>query len=135
MTSAAAADRLVSMAVSQSFIEQAEEMFHPFGAIRVKRMFGGAGLYCDDLFFALMDDGAIYFKVDDQTRADFEGRGLSAFTFEMKDGSTATMSYYNAPEEIFDDEDELRHWTTLALDAARRAAKFRKKKPAQKKAR
>lgn len=120
------------MAVSASFMEQARELFAPFGDIRIKKMFGGAGLYCDDLFFAIMDDGAIWFKVDDETRPAFEARGLSAFTFEMKDGSSATMSYYNAPEEIFDEEDELRHWTTLALDAARRAAKF-KKKPAQKK--
>lgn len=122
------------MAVSQSFIEQAEELFRPFGAIRIKKMFGGAGVYCDDLFFAIMDDGAVWFKVDDESRGAFEARGLSPFTFEMKDGSSATMSYYSAPDEIFDDEDELRHWTTLALDAARRAAKF-KKKPAKKKAR
>lgn len=115
------------MTVSQSFIEQAKELFLPFGDIRIKKMFGGAGLYCDDLFFAIMDDGAIYFKVDDETRKAFEGRGLAPFTFEMKDGSSATMSYYNAPEEIFDDEEELRRWTRLALDAARRAAKFKKK--------
>lgn len=117
------------MAVSQTSIAQAEELFHSFGEIRVRKMFGGAGLYCDELFFAIMDDGAIYFKVDEETRADFERRGLSPFTFEMKDGSSATMSYYNAPEEIFDDEDELRRWTTFALDAARRAAKFKKKAP------
>jgi DNA transformation protein len=134
MTSAGAADRLALMAVSQSFIEQAEELFHPFGAIRVKRMFGGAGLYCDDLFFAILDDGAIYLKADDETRKTFEARGLSPFTFETKDGSAATMSYYAAPDDIFDDEDERRRWTTLALDAARRAARF-KKKPAKKAAR
>ncbi len=119
------------MAVPANFIVQAKELFAPFGDIRIRKMFGGAGVYCDDLFFAIMDDGAIYFKVDDETRKAFERRGLAPFTFEMKDGASATMSYYNAPEEIFDDEDELRHWTTLALDAARRMAKF-KKKPAKK---
>jgi DNA transformation protein len=117
------------MAVSVTFMEQARELFAPFGDVRIRKMFGGAGLYCDDLFFAIMDDGAIWFKVDDASRAEFERNGLKAFSFEMKDGSTTTMSYYNAPEEIFDDEDELRYWTTLALDAARRAAKFRKKAP------
>ena len=116
------------MTVSAGFIEQARDLFHPFGAIRIKKMFGGAGVYCDDLFFAIMDDGAVYFKVDDETRKEFERRGLAPFTFEMKDGSSATMSYYNAPEDIFDDEAELRRWTTLALDAARRAAKFKKKR-------
>lgn len=116
------------MAISAGFIEQARDLFHPFGDIRIKKMFGGAGVYCDDLFFAIMDDGAVYFKVDDETRKEFERRGLAPFTFEMKDGSSATMSYYNAPEDIFDDEAELRRWTTLALDAARRAAKFKKKR-------
>ncbi|MFN0025406.1 MAG: TfoX/Sxy family protein [Parvularculaceae bacterium] len=114
------------MTVSAAFIEQAKDLFHPFGNIRIRKMFGGAGIYCDELFFALMDDGAIYFKADDVTRKAFEARGLAQFTFEMKDGASATMSYYTAPEEIFDDEDELRAWTTLALDAARRAAKGKK---------
>ncbi len=115
------------MAVSANFIEQAKDLFHPFGEIRVRRMFGGAGVYCNDLFFAIMDDGAIYFKADDDTRGAFEQRGLAPFTFEMKDGRIEQMSYYAAPEEIFDDEDDLKRWTTLALDAAKRATKFRKR--------
>ncbi|MFN3960183.1 MAG: TfoX/Sxy family protein [Parvularculaceae bacterium] len=123
------------MSISATFIEQAKELFAPFGDIRVRKMFGGAGLYCGDLFFAILDDGAIYFKADDGTRKTFEARGLSPFTFEMKDGSAATMSYYAAPDDIFDDEEDLRRWTTLALDAARRAARFKKKKPAKKAAR
>jgi len=122
------------MAVSQSFIDQAKDLFHSFGDIRVRKMFGGAGVYCDDLFFAIMDDDTIYLKADGETQAAFEARGLSPFTFETKDGSAASMSYYSAPEEIFDDEDDLREWTTLALNAARRASKF-KKKPAKKAAR
>ena len=121
------------MAISASSIDHAKDLFAPFGDIRVKKMFGGAGVYCDDLFFAIMDDEAIYFKVDDDTRAEFESRGLEPFVFEMKDGSSGTMSYYNAPDDIYDDEDELKRWTTMALDAASRAAKF-KKKPAKRKA-
>ena len=121
------------MAVSATAIDHAKELFAPFGDIRVKKMFGGAGVYCDDLFFAIMDGEAIYLKVDDETRAAFEAQGLEPFVFEMKDGSSGVMNYYNAPEDIYDDEDELKRWTTLALDAAARAAKF-KKKPAKKKA-
>jgi len=122
------------MAISASFIEQARELFEPFGDIRVRKMFGGAGVYCDDLFFALLDDEAIYLKVDDETRAEFQGLGLEPFSFEMRDGTRAEMTgYFAAPDAIFDDEDELRRWATLALDAASRAARF-KKKPAKKKA-
>jgi DNA transformation protein len=116
------------MAVSNAFIEEAKALFAPFGDIRVRKMFGGAGVYCDDLFFALLDDGAIYLKTDAETRATFEARGLSPFSYETKDGAVGVMAYYGAPEEIFDDDDERRVWTMLALDAARRAAKFKKKK-------
>ena len=122
------------MAVSAHSIDHAKELFAPFGDIRVRKMFGGAGVYCDDLFFAIMDGDAIYLKVDDDTRTAFEARGLEPFVYEMKDGSNASMSYYAAPDDIFDDEDELKRWTTLALDAASRAAKFRRK-PAKKKGR
>lgn len=121
------------MAISASSIDHAKDLFAPFGEIRVRKMFGGAGVYCDDLFFAIMDGETIYLKVDDETRVEFEARGLEPFIFEMKDGTSGAMSYYNAPEDVYDDEDELRRWTTLALDAAARAAKF-KKKPAKKNA-
>lgn len=110
------------MAVSDSFIDDIKALFAPFGAIRVRRMFGGAGVYCDDLFFAILDDGVVYLKSDAHARAEFEARGLAPFTFEGKDGAPAVMAYYSAPEEIFDDDDELRAWTSRALDAARRAA-------------
>ena len=121
------------MAVSASFLDYVKELFAPFGAISVRRMFGGAGGYCDDLFFAIVDDDAVYLKVDDETREAFEARGLAPFTYETKDGRPLSMSYYSAPEEIFDEEDELRRWTSLALDAAMRAAKL-KKKPGRKSA-
>jgi DNA transformation protein len=115
------------MAVSAQFLEQAKELFAPFGEIRIRRMFGGAGVYCDDLFFALIDDDVVYLKADEATRGEFEGRGLSAFSYETKNGVVTGMSYYAAPDDLFDDETALRRWARLALDAARRAAKFRKK--------
>lgn len=115
------------MAVSASFSEFVKEVFAPFGSISVRKMFGGAGVYCDELFFAIIADDAVYLKVDDETRGEFEARGLEPFTYEMKDGGGIVMSYYNAPEELFDEEDELKRWTGLALGAAYRAAKLRKK--------
>lgn len=115
------------MAVSNSFIEHAKDLFAPFGDIAVRKMFGGAGVYCDNLFFALLDDDVIYLKTDDRNRAEFERAGAAPFTFESERGAV-TMGYYAAPGDFYDDPDETRRWTTLALDAARRAAKFKKKR-------
>ncbi|MEM9015223.1 MAG: TfoX/Sxy family protein [Pseudomonadota bacterium] len=111
------------------------DLFSPFGEITIRKMFGGAGVYCDGTMFSIcsVDDTAVWLKVDDVTRSEFESAGLKPFVFEMS-GKTATMSYYNAPEEIFDDHDALRHWTALALGAAARTKKP-KKKPTRKRAR
>jgi len=97
-------------------------------------MFGGAGAYCDGAIFAITGDESLWLKVDDVTRAEFEAAGLAAFTYEFDNGKTGTMSYYNAPDEIYDDNDALAHWTALALGAAQRAKKPARKKKTKKKA-
>lgn len=117
------------MALSASRLEFLKDLFSPFGEIAIRKMFGGAGVYCDGVIFAIEADDAVWFKVDDVTRAEFEAEGLEPFTIEMN-GKTGSMSYYNAPEDIYDDEDELRRWTLLALGAA-----ARNRKPVKRKAR
>ncbi len=123
----------VKMAPSASFLDYVKDLFSPFGEITIRKMFGGAGVYCDGAIFAISADDDIWFKVDDVTRAEFEAAGLKPFEVEMN-GKTGTMSYYNAPEEIYDDNDALRHWTGLALAASARGKTAAKKKTAKKKA-
>ena len=58
-------------------------------------MFGGVGVYAAELFFALLDDDTLYFKVDDATRPQFEDRGMSPFRPYGEDGEA--MHYYEVP--------------------------------------
>ncbi|GAB4524953.1 MAG: hypothetical protein Kow00133_13370 [Amphiplicatus sp.] len=115
------------MALSAGFLDLVRETFVSFGDIAVRRMFGGAGVYCDGLIFAIADDDAVYLKTDDETRPLFEAAGLAPFSYPSGDGTMTVMSYYAAPDEIYDDHEARARWTGLALDAARRAAA--KKKP------
>ena len=87
--------------------------------VRARRMFGGVGLYADELFFALIDDDALYLKVDDATRPDFERRGLRPFQ-PFGEGSAA-MQYSQLPEDLLEDPEALRPWAEGAVDVARRA--------------
>ena len=87
--------------------------------VRAKRMFGGVGLYAAELFFALIDDDVVYLKVDDETRPDFEQRGLQPF--QPFGEGTATMQYYPLPEDLLEDPDALRPWAERAVAVARRA--------------
>ena len=84
-------------------------------------MFGGWGIYHEDVMFALIADDELYFKVDAENRSHFEGRALGPFVYEGG-GKRVAMSYHRAPEEVFD-EDAMTRWANLALGAAKRAAK------------
>ena len=86
--------------------------------IRTRTMFGGVGIYAGDHFFALMDDDLLYFKVDDLNRREFEERGMDPFRPGGEGGEV--MQYYQVPEEILEDTEELGAWMERAIDAARR---------------
>jgi DNA transformation protein len=120
------------MPPSAAHLDHLKDLFSPFGDITIRKMFGGAGVYCDGKIFAIADDDDVWLKVDDVSRAAFEDAALKPFEVEMN-GKTGTMSYYKPPDDIYDDEDALRHWTGLALDAAARAKTPAKKKKTKKK--
>ena len=115
------------MPPSTSHLDHLKDLFSSFGDISIRKMFGGAGIYCDGRIFAIADDDDVWLKVDDVSREEFEAAGLKPFEVEMQ-GKKGTMSYYKPPDDIYDDEDALRHWTGLALGAAMRSKKPTKKK-------
>jgi len=120
------------MAVNESFLESLRDLLAFVPELRSRRMFGGAGLYTGERMFAVADDDVLYLKVDDQTRARFEQAGSGPFVYGEKDGEPLVMhGYWRAPESVWDDEDEARAWTRLAIDAALRAKapKPKKKRP------
>lgn len=130
------------MAVSREYADWLQDLLRPLGHIHLRRMFGGYGIYADELFFAVVLDEQLFIKVDAQTRPAFEAAGLEEWVYE-KDGKPVHMNYFRPPEDIYDDEDSLRHWGRLALGAALRTRKPVKqvadkkvsaKKPADKKA-
>lgn len=84
--------------------------------VRARRMFGGAGLYSGDTFFALIADDTLYFKVDDSNRSDFEARQMGPFQPYGPEGEV--MQYYQLPDDLLEDVEALRPWAQKALAAA-----------------
>lgn len=109
-----------SIMAASEFIENLRDVFALFGEIRVRRMFGGYGVYRDGLMFALAADEVLYLKADADSAASFIERGLPPFEYEKR-GKTVRIAYYAAPDEIFDDPETARKWADLAYAAALRA--------------
>ena len=107
------------MSVSPSFKTFVlEQLSRSTARVRGRAMFGGVGIYCGELFFALITDDTVYFKVDDTNRPDFEARGMSPFRPVGLDGEV--MQYYAVPEDLLEDPETLTVWVERALAVARR---------------
>jgi len=101
--------------------ERIAELFAVYGAVVVRRMFGGAGVFADGLMIALVVDGVIYLKADARTVPQFEREGLAPFSYRTKDGTRSLASYWRMPERMYDDPEELAIWARRAFEAAKRS--------------
>jgi DNA transformation protein len=100
------------------------ELFAPFGRVTVRRMFGGAGLFCEGLMFGLVFDGAIFLKVDDASIPEFEREGSVPFVYTRAKSpgrvGRHSLSYWRLPERLYDDPEELASWAKRAFAIAER---------------
>ncbi len=110
----------MNLPVSQGFRSHVAELLQPIGAIGVRSMFGGAGVYSGDTMFALIADDTLYFKVDEENRAAFTAAGSGPFVYEPAKGRKVAMSYWLVPPALMDEPDQLVAWARDALAAARR---------------
>src|ERR1700740_2023690 len=105
------------MVVSAAYLEALSELFGFLPEFRVKRMFGGAGVFSGELMFALAFEDDLYLRVDDLSRGELEALGSEPFTYEAR-GEVMTLGYWRAPGEIWDDPEAARRWGGRAVEAA-----------------
>ncbi len=116
------------MVASDSFAEFLREQLAPLGRVTLRRMFGKTGVFCDGLMFAMVTDNMLYFRVDDGNRAAFnEAEQFPPLNYKKR-GEIIDLSFWRAPERLFDEPDELVEWARTALGAASRVAAKTKRK-------
>jgi DNA transformation protein and related proteins len=90
-------------------------------------MFGKTGVFCDGFMLGMVRDNTLYFRVDDDNRADFkEAESSPPLNYEKK-GGIIDLSFWRAPERLFDEPEELVAWAQSALAAAQRVAAKRER--------
>jgi DNA transformation protein len=98
------------------------DLFADFGPVTIRRMFSGFGISADETNFALALRGGLYFRADEQTIARFEAEGSKPFSYQTRAKTVTVGSYWQLPERLYDDPEELTVWARAALAAAQRAA-------------
>ncbi len=106
------------MTISDEFVNYVIDQLAGWGQVSARKMFGGAGLYCEGRMFGLIADDVAYLKADESNREDFVRAGCSAF--QPFPDKKVTMSYYEIPADVLENRGELAIWAERSLAVAKR---------------
>lgn len=98
------------------------DLFAEIPGITSRHMFGGWGIYKDGIFFAIISEGELYFKVDGINQSDYEALDSHPFAYS-REGKQISMSYWLVPEEITEDQERLAEWVHKSVEAGKRSKK------------
>ena len=85
--------------------------------VRSRKMFGGIGLFSDDVMFAIIYDAVKYLKSSPEIVKDYTEDSVQ---FEPPFRRGKGLSYWSIQEEILLDGERLAQWAKRSLDYAKR---------------
>jgi len=106
------------MSASPEFVEYVKELFEPLGNLKEGKFFGGFAFKSGSKQFAMIMGNTLYFCVNDITREIYEKKDMEPFSYSTKKGIVKVKKYYSAPEELFDNHEQLVEWAKEAIDSA-----------------
>jgi len=109
------------MASDPSFVAHALDLVSLLGGVEARAMFGGHGLYAEGVMFGLLDDGELFLKTDDASRATFVSAGCRRWQYVNKKVRMENTGYFRPPDDAHEDAEAMLPWARLALEAALRA--------------
>ena len=119
--------------VSADYLAYVIDQLVELGGVSARRIFGGAGLYCEELFFGLIADDTLYLRVDESNRGDYTARGMQPFRPYANRPSSGrrqlSMGYYEVPVEVLEDSRQLAGWAARSVAVARSADATRAARP------
>lgn len=96
---------------SNSFRDFVLEQLAALEGLRCKRMFGGYGLYCGEVFCGIIFGGRLYFKTHPDTLPEYLAYGTAVFAPSEKQ---ILKNYREVPVDILEDNEQLLLWAKKA---------------------
>ncbi|MBL8584212.1 MAG: TfoX/Sxy family protein [Rhizobiaceae bacterium] len=104
--------------------ESIEDLFSRLGPVRIRRLFGGKGIYHHGVIVAIVVRDELMLKADAELAAEFAAAGCAQWVYEgSRHGKKVAMPYWSLPDGAVDDPDEMAIWARKSYFAGLRAAK------------
>ena len=114
------------MTPSAEYTEYVLAFLESLFPVRISRFFGGVGISCDSVQFAMIMGNSLYFAVDEDSRKKYEQAGMQPFSYMTKKGRIQVRKYFELPEDVFTDPEQLRLWANEAIQVANKTKKPKK---------
>ncbi len=111
---------------STEYKEYVLEFLEPLFPIRIGRFFGGVGISYGSVQFAMIMGNSLYFAVDDNSRKKYEQAGMQPFSYMTKKGQVQVRKYFELPEDVLTDHEQLQLWANEAIQVAHNTKKPKK---------
>jgi DNA transformation protein len=105
--------------LAEHYVDQLSD----WAKITTRPLFGAVALYRNDHVFAMAWQGTLYFKVDDDSRGEYEATGSHALGYVTEGEDHALKSYWEVPADVLEDGDKLHAWAERAYQAALKSGK------------
>ena len=99
------------------FLTFLTEELASIGDLTSHRFFGGWQLRSEDVQFAIVMKGTLFFKVEGSLQEELEATGSRPFSYTKSGEQVSVKKYMTAPEDALDDLDLLRNWTRRVIAA------------------
>lgn len=82
--------------MDKSFLQLSVDFFASLGNIKSRSMFGGFGIFCDDVMFALVVENQLHLRAANQNEEAFKKLGMQPYSY-TKRGFPVVTKYYVVP--------------------------------------
>lgn len=106
------------LSASAEYTEYVLELLEPIGPVRMGRFFGGVGITYNSVQFAMIMGNSLYFAVDEDSRKKYEQAGMRPFSYMTKKGRVQVRKYFELPEDVLTDPEQLRQWAKESIHVA-----------------
>ncbi|UGA55985.1 TfoX/Sxy family DNA transformation protein [Vibrio sp. VB16] len=93
------------------------KLFELFGKIKSRSMFGGFGIFVDDVMFALVVNDSLHIRCCESLEKQFKQANYQPYVYKKR-GFPVVTKYFALPNSHWDDSDQILKIAELALKAA-----------------
>ncbi|RXJ74085.1 DNA transformation protein [Veronia nyctiphanis] len=106
--------------MDKSTLNNSIELMKDLGEMKSRSMFGGFGVFCDKIMFALVVNDKLHLRAGEENEKGFKELKLTPYIYKKR-GFPVVTKYYSVPDHWWEDPSELLEQAKVALKLAKKA--------------